>query len=198
MSTYLDTYVTTRDMRAAINSISAGRLPLAGVEPAGVPKLLAAWLEAWPYPATGLLEFLCGQSLALRVLDGGDSELTARSAHRLKAGPEDGMCRWRHGLLETATGHVAAHTALVWLPARLPEDARDALDAGGEPAGVILGRLGARRADRHALASCTGDGPTGAVQSSAVLTLGGVPVALAKEAVTRSFAESLAEGVSHE
>jgi len=187
----LDAYVSARDFTGALAALKASRRrPLTGVDPAGCPKILAAILEHWPQPVTGLLEYLSDQILTNQVLDQGDGPLTDRAAHRLATEPGT-ACRWRHGLLTGWDGTVAAHTRLIWLPGRLPDAARAGLDAGDEPAGVILGRLGAVRTDRHAMPAATGDGPTGAVVSHAVLTAGGAAVAIAKEAITRGFAESL-------
>jgi hypothetical protein len=160
-----------------------------------VPGVLAAVLRASHRPAIRVLQGLSGQQLHIEVLDGGQRPLTSAERSRLHAWGL-AACRWRTGLLRTADGIVAASTSLVWLPARLSYEACRALDAGTEPAGVILGRLGMRRADRQAVPATSLEAATGqdaAVRSAAVLTLGAWPVGLAEESVTRQFAEAIAD-----
>jgi hypothetical protein len=153
------------------------------VRPQDVGSVLAAILAASSRPLTRILEDLSGTRLAIRVLEDGERALTGAERFRLDAGSIT-RCRWRAGLLVTADGTVAASTVLVWLPPRLPHDACRALDAGREPAGVILGRLGMRRADRRAMATNGIEDVTGADA--------GHPAGYADECVTRQFAASLA------
>ena len=164
-----------------------------GIRSRDVGSVLAAVLAASSRPLTRVLEDLAGTKLTIRVLDGGERPLRGPEAFRLGAAGI-ARCRWRTGLLVAADGTVAASTTLVWLPARLPYDACTELDEGAEPAGVILGRLGMRRADRRAMATDGMEDVTGAdaaVRSTAVLEVGGQPVGYADECVTRRFAESL-------
>jgi hypothetical protein len=166
----------------------------AHMRPHDVSGVLAAILAASSRPLTRILGDLSGTQLAIRVLDDGERGLEKREAFRLGA---EGIvrCRWRTGLLVTADGAVAASTMLVWLPARIPYDACEALNAGEEPAGVILGRLGMRRVDRRAMATSGMEDVTGAdaaVRSTAVLEVDGKAVGYADECVTKAFAESLA------
>ena len=84
---------------------------------------------------------------------------------------------------------------LLWLPSRLPAGTSAELDAGTEPAGVILGRAGMRREQRRAVAVNVIDEITGedaSVMSRAVLAVGGQAVAIAEENFTSTFTESLA------
>lgn len=156
--------------------------------------MLASVLRDSDRPAVSILEDLSGRELRIEVLDHGHRLLSYAERLRLHAAGLS-LGWWRTGLLRTADGAVAASTLLVWLPARLPCEACRALDAGAEPAGVILGRLGARREDRQAAAAAGLDEVTGqdaAVRSAAVLTVNRRPVAIAEECVTRRFAEGLA------
>jgi hypothetical protein len=214
-SATLDTHVSSRDIKAAVASILAGRpRPLAGFTPAGIPKIVATMLEYWegaagyPATATGLLEYLSGSRLRLQVIRPEPGQppakrrLTDREQYRLKAGSL-ASCNWRHAVLVVDDGSdeggmIAAAVSLVWLPVRLPFDTCTALDAGQEPAGAILGRLpgGVRREDRRAGAAWSIEEITGAeaaVTSTAALAVEGHGrVAIAEEWVLRDFAESLA------
>ena len=172
----------------------SGLLELEGVHAQDVGTVLAAVLAASSRPATRVLEGLSGATLHIEVLASGERPLTDRERFRLHA---EGLhqCRYRHGLLVTQDGLTAASTSLVWLPARLRHDTCRELDEGTEPAGVILGRLGMRREDRRAMATRFDDEVTGeprATASSAVLVVGGQPVAIAEEFVLLKFAETLA------
>jgi hypothetical protein len=90
---------------------------------------------------------------------------------------------------------VAAETSLVILPQRIPPHARAALAGSSIPVGKILAPLGVQRVDRRALCrhGCldTAGGDV-AVQSSAVLALGDVPVAIATERITGDFCRLIA------
>ena len=167
-----------------------------GIAARDVSTVLAAWLAATPQPLTAMLEDLIKAPVRLQVLASGERPLTEPEQFRLRA---EGLlaCRWRHALL-LADGLVAASTSLLWLPARLPAEACQALDAGDEPAGKILRPLGMKRTDRRAMAT-TGmieevTGQPMAVMSSATLTVGKVPVGIAEEYVTEAFASALTGG----
>jgi len=166
----------------------------AHIEARDVGSVLAAILAASSRPLTRILEDLSGERLRIEVLASGGRPLTDRERSRMAA---DGLtrCRWRTGLLVTGGGVVAASTSLIWLPSRLPFDACRELDAGAEPAGVILGRYGMRREDRRAMATRMMEEVTGqdsAVRSTAALVVDGRAVGIADECVTRRFAEGLA------
>ena len=167
-----------------------------GVCTRDVATVLAAWMCATPKPLTALLEDLTRTPVRIEVLASGERPLTDREQYRLNA--EGLACRWRHGLL-IADGQVAASTSLLWLAARLPEQACRELDAGEKPAGAILRPYGMRRTDRRAMATTGIEEVTGqdaAVMSSAVLAIGKVAVGIAEEVITRAFAEQLAGGRS--
>jgi hypothetical protein len=169
-----------------------------GIHERSVSTVLAAILAASTRPATEILGHLSGSPLSVKVLASGERLMTDAEQYRL--GVFDvASCRWRTSLLVTADGTVAAGVWLLWLPDRLPESARQALDDGTEPAGRILGPLGMRRTDRRALATAGIEEITGApaaVRSSAVLEIGGHPVAIAEENVTLQFAASLTRAAS--
>ena len=161
-----------------------------------VSTVLSAWMAATPKPLTAMLEDLTKTPVQVQVLASGERALTVPEQFRLGAG---GLltCRWRHALL-LADGHVAASTSLLWLPARLPAEACRELDAGDVPAGKILRPLGMRRTDRRAMATTCIEEVTGqdaAVMSSAVLSVGKVPVGIAEECITKRFAAALCGGV---
>ena len=171
----------------------SGILQIDGIHAQDVGTVLAAILAASSRPATEILQGLSGCTLHVKVLASGERPLTDRETFRLHA---EGLraCRYRHGLLVTQDGLTAASASLVWLPARLPHAACRELDEGAEPAGVILGRLGMRREDRRAMPTSFDDEVTGeprATASSAVLVVGGQPVAIAEEFVMARFAETL-------
>lgn len=172
----------------------SGLLELEGIHAQDVGTVLAAVLAASRRPATEILQGLSGATLHIDVLASGERPLTGREQYRLQAG-DLRLCRYRHGLLVTGSGLVAASVSLTWLPARLPPGACRALDDGKEPAGVILGRLGMHREDRRAMPTGFDDEITGeplAVASSAVLVVDGQRVAIAEEFILLKFAESLA------
>ena len=98
---------------------------------------------------------------------------------------------------ETADGELAAGVFLLWLPCRLDAGTCAALDAGTEPAGVILGRLpgGMRREQRRAGAAAVIDEITGedaSVMSRAVLVAGSQAVGIAEENFMAAFVKGLA------
>jgi hypothetical protein len=164
-----------------------------GIGSRDVGDFLASVLKNSSKPLTHILQHLSGTTLSIKVLADGKRALNDAERFRMNA---DGIarCRWRNGLLVTADGVVAASVSLVWLPARLPYEACAALDAGAEPAGVILGRLGMRREDRRSMATRGIEEITGqdaAVRSSALLTVGGQAVAVADECITEQFTKLL-------
>jgi hypothetical protein len=165
-----------------------------GIHQQDAGDFVASVLKNSSKPLTRILERLSGTRLRIKVLDDGERALTDDERYRLGA---DGIarCRWRRGLLVAGDGTVAASVSLIWLPARLPFSACAELDAGAEPAGVVLGRLGMRREDRRAMATAGIEDVTGAgaaVRSTAVLAVGGRAVGIADECVTREFAGMLA------
>ena len=144
-----------------------------GIRPQDAAHMLATILHLSRRPVTLLLRDLGGVNLHITVTRTGDRGLSVSEAHLLDA-PEGTPCRWRTGRLETADGELAAGVSLLWLPSRLPAATCAALDAGTEPAGVILGRLpgGMRREQRRAVAVSVIDEITGedaSVMSRAVL-----------------------------
>jgi chorismate-pyruvate lyase len=173
--------------------------PYAGIRSPGVASELAAKLSTSPQPLTAFLESLLGTEVTVRVLAGPDDRpVTLTEQDRLAAGGI-AACRHRSSLLY-AGGTVAASATLVWLPARLPEEACRALDAGLVPAGKILAPYGMRRVDCRAMDTTGIEEVTGgnaAVQSTAVLAiLGGRRVAIAEEFILSTFAEQLASAMS--
>jgi hypothetical protein len=160
----------------------------------GVASVLATLLTVSTTPAALLLEELACTQIRIEVLGRADRELTAAEHYRLQAGPITAG-HHRTGLLRTASGQVAAETSLVIVPQRIPSHARAALANTNTPAGKILAPLGAQRLDRRALCrhGCpdTADGDV-AVQSSAVLALDGVKIAIATERVTGQFCQLIA------
>jgi hypothetical protein len=158
--------------------------------------MLATLLTVSTTPATLLLEELARTQIRIEVLGRADRELTATEHYRLDAGPITAG-HYRTGLLRTANGMVAAETSLVILPQRIPPHARATLAGTNTPVGKILGPLGMQRLDRRArcrpgcLDTAGGDV---AVQSSAVLALDGVKVAIATERITGQFCQLIADG----
>lgn len=159
-----------------------------------VASVLATLLTVSTTPATLLLEELARTQIRIEVLGRAGRELTAAEHYRLDAGPITAG-HHRTGLLRTASGLVAAETSLVILLERIPPHARAALADTSIPVGKILAPLGVRRVDRRALCShgCLDTaGGNVAVQSSAVLALDGVKVAIATEQITGQFCQLIA------
>jgi hypothetical protein len=157
----------------------------------GAAVILAAIINADPRPLVQILQMVTGQAvLRLQVKDHGAGELTMPgNLAELDAldAPEGTPARWRTGQLVTETGLAAAEVSLIWLPHRIPAEARALLEAGKRPAGHILGPLGATRHWCRARA-LNGAG----VKSQAVLYLGGLPVALAAEEISYELCEVIA------
>ena len=163
----------------------------AAVTPDGAAVILAAILNADPRPLVQVLQMATGQPvLRIEVKDKGHGELTMpENAGELDAldAPEGTPARWRTIRQLTETGLVAAEATFIWVPHRIPAEARALLDQGKRPAGHILGPLGAERHYRRARA-LNGAG----VKSQAVLYLDGLPVALAAEEITYELCEVMA------
>jgi hypothetical protein len=160
----------------------------------GVANVLATLLTVSATPATLLLEELARTQIRIEVLGRADRELTAAEHYRLDAGPITAG-HYRTGLLRAASGQVAAETSLIILPGRIPPDARAALAGASIPVGKILAPLGMKRVDRRALCrhGCVDTaGGDVAVESSAVLALDGVKVAIATERITGDFCRLIA------
>lgn len=160
----------------------------------GVANVLATLLTVSATPATLLLEELARTQIRIEVLGCADRELTAAEHYRLDAGPITAG-HHRTGLLRIASGLVVAETSLVILPQRIPRHARAALAGTSIPVGKILAPLGVQRVDRRALCrhGCLDTvGGDVAVESSAVLALGGEKVAIATERITGDFCRLIA------
>jgi hypothetical protein len=152
----------------------------------GIASLLATALAVSERPVTLLLEELAHIEIRFEVLSRTDRELTASEHRRLDADPST-VSHHRAELLRTRNGIVAAETALVILPQRLPAGARAVLADTRIPLGEILGRLGARRLDCRSL--CRGGcqdsaGKDVAVESLAVLVLGDTKIGITTERIS--------------
>jgi hypothetical protein len=160
----------------------------------GVANLLATLMTVSTTPATLLLEELACTQIRIEVLGRADRGLTAAEHYRLDAGPIT-VGHYRTGLLRTASGLVAAETSLVILLERISPHARAALAGTDTPVGKILASLGVQRVDRRALCRHghldTAGGDV-AVESSAVLALDGIKVAIATERITGQFCQLIA------
>jgi hypothetical protein len=165
-----------------------------GIRPQDAPHVLATLIDRSPLPVTVLVQALADVDLRITVTRTGERPLNISEAHLLDASLLT-ACRWRTARLETTGGELAAGVFLLWVPSRLDEGTCAELDAGNEPAGMILGRLGMRREQRRAVAVSVIDEITGedaSVMSRAVLAVAGQAVAIAEENFTAAFAESLA------
>lgn len=172
-----------------------GLLVSAGIRQGDKAHWLAGQLAVSHRPATLMFRDLLGVDLHPVPVRNGRGVLDDGQASTLNA-PPGTRCRWRTARLETADGHLAAGAFLLWIPGRLPAEANGALDAGEEPAGVILNRLpgGMQREDQAAVAADRLDeitGETRCAASRAVLVTGGRPVGYAEETWMRAFVESL-------
>ena len=165
-----------------------------GIRSQDAPHVLATLIDRSPLPVTALIQALGDVDLRITVARTGQRALNVSEAHILDA-PLMTACRWRTARLETTGGELTAGVSLLWLPSRLDAGTCAELDAGTEPAGVILSRLGMRREQRRAVAVSVIDEITGedaAVMSRAVLAVGGRAVAIAEENFLAAFAEGLA------
>lgn len=165
--------------------------PATAITPDGAAVILAAIITADPRPLVKILQRATGQPvLRIQVKDHGGGDLAMpenRGELDALSVPEGTPARWRTGQLVTETGATAADTSLIWVPHRLPAEARALLDQGQRPAGHILGPLGAARHWRRGRA-LNGEG----VKSQAVLYLDGLPVALAAEDISYELCEIMA------
>jgi hypothetical protein len=179
-----------------LRDLTAPGLAALGIRGQDVAHVLATMIDRSPLPVTVLIGGLADIKLRITVTRTGERGLSVSEADLLGA-PEGTPCRWRTGRLETADGELAAGVFLLWLPCRLDAGILAELDAGTEPAGVILGRLpgGMRREERRAVAADVIDEITGedaSILSRAVLVVAGQAVGLAEENFTAAFIESLA------
>ena len=182
-------------MESALRELAPPGLAALGIRGQDTAHVLATLIDRSPLPVTVLLHGLADVKFRITVVRTGSRGLTAGEAQSLDA-PEGTPCRWRTGHLETAGGELAAGVFLLWLPCRLDGETWAQLDAGTEPAGVILDRLpgGMRREYRRAAALDVIDEITGedaSVTSRAVLVAGGASVGLAEENFVTAFVESL-------
>ena len=165
-----------------------------GIRPPDAAHVLATLIDRSPLPVTALVGGIADTEFRIRVTRTGERPLDVSEAHLLDA-PLLTPCRWRTARLETTDGELAAGVFLLWLPSRLDTGTCAELDAGTEPAGVILSRLGMRREQRRAVAVSVIDDITGedaSVMSRAVLAVSGRAVAIAEENFTAAFVETLA------
>jgi hypothetical protein len=135
---------------------------------------------------TELAELLSGQTITFQA-DGPAHvhSLTAAERGPLRAQPGVQGIR-RRGTLRTGGGRDAARVVAVYLPNRIPDaGALRALHMTNAPLGAVLAPLGATRQSLGAMVIATGEI---AVRARGLLSIGGVPVALAEEQVLRSFA----------
>ena len=172
------------------------RLAGIGIRSQDAAHVMATLIDRSPLPVTVLIGALADVRLRITVVRTGSRGLSVSEADLLDA-PEGMPCRWRTGRLETADGDLAAGVFLLWLPCRLDDGILAELDAGTEPAGVILGRLpgGMRREQRRAVAVNVIDETTGedaSVMSRAVLVAGGQAAGIAEENFMAAFVKSLA------
>ena len=165
-----------------------------GIRSQDAPHVLATLIDRSPLPVTVLVGGIADTEFRITVTRTGERPLSISEAHLLDA-PLLTACRWRTARLETTRGELAAGVFLLWVPSRLDAGTCAELDAGNEPAGVILGRLGMRREQRRAVAVSVIDEITGedaSVMSRAVLAVAGQAVAIAEENFMTAFVEGLA------
>jgi hypothetical protein len=160
---------------------------------------IVALLARNPGPATLLFEELAGEPIHIELAGRTDRALTPAESLELHAGP-DTIGHHRTGLLRTATsGLVAAEVTSTVLPWRLPAVTRRELgipDPGEPfpprtdlPLGKALVGLGVRREPLGAHLVRNGASDSIAVESSARMWLGDLPVALASERVTAQLCQ---------
>jgi hypothetical protein len=158
-------------------------------------------------PATLLFEELVGERIHIELADRADRVLTAAESLELHASP-DTIGHYRAGRLRAVTsGLVAADVRSTVLPWRLPEATRRELGIPepGEPAlprtdvplGKALAGLGVRREPLGAHLVRNGASDAIAVESSARMWLGDLPVALASERVTAQLCQRAGARLSH-
>jgi hypothetical protein len=158
-------------------------------------------------PATLLFEKLVGERIYVELADRTDRALTAAECLELHASP-DTIGHHRTGRLRAVTsGLVAAEVASTVLPWRLPAATRHELGipAAGEPVpprsdvplGTALAGLGVRREPLGARLVRNGASDSIAVESSARMWLGDLPVALASERVTAQLCRRAGSRLAH-
>lgn len=135
---------------------------------------------------TELAELLSGQTISFHA-DGPAHVWSLTTAERgpLRAQPGVQGIR-RQGTLRTGDGRDAARVVAVYLPNRIPDEgALRSLHMTSSPLGAVLAPLGATRQSLGAMVIASGEI---AVRARGLLSIAGVPVALAEEQVLRSFA----------
>ena len=135
---------------------------------------------------TELAALLSGEEITFRP-DGSPSVWSLRPAERgpLRAKPGVQGIR-RAGTLRAGGGRDVARVIAVYLPYRIPDErALRSLHMTSAPLGAVLAPLGATRQSLGAMVIASGEI---AVRARGLLSIGGVPVALAEEQVLRSFA----------
>ena len=160
--------------------LTPGRLPpgSTAADAAGYIFSILAW---HPGPATAMFSRLAGdQPITLEDVTTADLKLAQTEAGDLAARP--GMWSWERCALMKAGCVPVARTRLALLPERLPPEAWEAITSG-KPAGEVLGPYGMRRGRRRVCVSRT----ESAVDASAVLSIGDLPVGTAAEHVTPNY-----------
>jgi hypothetical protein len=191
-----------------------GTLRIPGYARLRLPNPTASWVEALEIllppgqaaaiehgGATAVLELIAGEPLIAEVLTNPVWVLTQRE--RLLIGERGDIACRRGGRLRTESGIPAAETTATFWPDLLPEPVLLALGhtPSGTPTGndsvVPLGKalagLGACRRQLHVTATPghkDADGYDLILFSEALLTLSGVPFAVATERVYLAFAEA--------
>jgi hypothetical protein len=183
---------------------SAGSVTSNGTRAAGsVVALLARNVG----PATLLFEELAGERIHIELAGRTDRALSAAECLELHASP-DTIGHHRTGRLRAETsGLVAAEVTSTILPWRLPASTRSELGipAPGEPVpprsdvplGKALAGLGVRREPLGARLVRSGSSANIAVESSARMWLGDLPVALASERVTAQLCQRASSRLTH-
>ncbi len=165
--------------------LTPGRLP-PGSTPADAAGYIMGILAWHTGPATAVFSKLAGDApITLQGITTADLRLAATEAGDLGARP--GMWSWERGAVMKAGTVPVAHTRLVLLPERLPPEAWEAITTG-KPAGEVLGPYGMRRGRRRVCVSRA----EAAVDASAILSLGELPVGTAAEHVTEAFCSHVA------
>lgn len=158
-------------------------------------------------PATLLFEELAGERIRVELAGRADRALTAAESLELHASP-DTIGHHRTGRLCAVTsGLVAAEVTSTVLPWRLPASTRAELgipDPGQPtpprsdvPLGKALAGLGVRREPLGARLVRSGSSDNIAVESSARMWLGDLPVALASERVTAQLCQRAGRRLAH-
>jgi hypothetical protein len=170
---------------------------------------VVALLARNPGPATLLFEELAQEQIRIELTGRAERPLTSAECYELHAAPGTSG-HYRSGALRTVTsGLVVAEVTSLVLPGRLPAPAREALGIPslGEPLpppstvpfGKALAELGIRREPLGArlVRDPITTGGHVSVESSALMWLGEVPVALAGERVTAQFCRHAVSRLAH-